>query len=182
MTVKKILIAIDHASMNEALLQEVLFMAKAEQAEVMLLHVLSSEEEDSPIRIPVGAETMYWPAWSDFNLEVWREQWKTYASECLEKLQSLATKVRQSGLNVEFRQLVGSPGRVICEFAESWGAELIVMGNQGRSGLKELVLGSVSNYVLHHTSRSVLIVKTPAITESSKSTIGLAIPSETPLS
>jgi nucleotide-binding universal stress UspA family protein len=166
---KKILVAINHSQMNEAVLREAILLAKANPAELMLLHVLSGEEEDSPIRIPAGAETMYWPAWSDFDLKMWHEQWNTYASECLEQLQSLATEVRQAGLTVEFRQLMGSAGRVICEFAESWGAELIVMGSHGHTGLKELLLGSVSNYVIHHTSCSILIVKSPAMAESSAS-------------
>jgi nucleotide-binding universal stress UspA family protein len=174
---KKILVAINHSQMNEAVLREAILLAKTNPAELMLLHVLSNEEEDSPIRIPVGAETMHWPAWSDFNLEIWREQWKTYASECLEQLQSLATEAGQAGLTAEFRQLMGSPGRIICEFAESWGAELIVMGSHGHTGLKELLLGSVSNYVVHHTSCSVLIVKSPAMTESSAS-VDAALPSE----
>lgn len=159
---KKILVAVNHSLKNEALIQGAISLAKANAAELLLLHVLSSEEEDSPVRIPEGAEKLYWPSWSSFNLEVWREQWKTYASDCLEKLQLLATEVRQAGLNVEFRQLMGSPGRVICEFAESWDAELIILGSHGRSGLKELLLGSVSNYVVHHAPCSVLIVKSLA--------------------
>lgn len=166
---KKILVAINHALSNEAVLREAIVLAKSYPAELMLLHVLSSEEEDSPIRIPAGAETLYWPSWSDFNLEMWREQWKTYASECLEQLQSLATEARQAGLTVEFRRLMGSPGRMIREFAESWGSELIVMGSHGHTGFKELLLGSVSNYVLHHASCSVLIVKCSAMAESSES-------------
>lgn len=170
---KKILVAINHSQMNETVLREAILLAKTNPAELMLLHVLSHEEEDSPIRIPVGAETMYWPAWSDFDLKMWREQWKTYANECLEQLQSLATKVRQAGLTVEFCQLMGSTGRVICEFAESWGAELIVMGSHGHAGLKELLLGSVSNYVVHHASCSVLIIKSPMAEPSASVEAGL---------
>ena len=62
-------------------------------------------------------------------------------------------------LNTEFRQLPGSPGRTICHLAWSWQADLIIVGNQGRSRIGELLLGSVSNYVLHHAPCSVLTVK-----------------------
>jgi nucleotide-binding universal stress UspA family protein len=38
-------------------------------------------------------------------------------------------------------------------------ADLIVMGSHGRSGLEKLVLGSVTQAVLAHTRRSVLVVR-----------------------
>ncbi len=39
------------------------------------------------------------------------------------------------------------------------GADLIVVGRRGRSGLSELILGSASNYVLHHAPCSVLTLQ-----------------------
>ncbi len=45
--------------------------------------------------------------------------------------------------------------------ARNCGADVIVMGRRGHSGLSELILGSVSNYVLHHAPCSVLIVQYP---------------------
>ncbi|MEO0350033.1 MAG: universal stress protein, partial [Cyanobacteria bacterium P01_A01_bin.15] len=40
-----------------------------------------------------------------------------------------------------------------------WNADLIMMGRRGRSGFSELLLGSVSNYVMHHAPCSVLTVQ-----------------------
>jgi nucleotide-binding universal stress UspA family protein len=48
---------------------------------------------------------------------------------------------------------------MICQVAKDWGAELIMVGRRGNSGLSELILGSVSNYVVHHAHCSVLIVQ-----------------------
>ncbi|MEA5469202.1 universal stress protein [Spirulina sp. 06S082] len=42
---------------------------------------------------------------------------------------------------------------------KSWQADLIAIGRCGHSGLTELFLGSVSNYVLYHAFCSVLIVQ-----------------------
>jgi nucleotide-binding universal stress UspA family protein len=54
---------------------------------------------------------------------------------------------------------IGEPGQEICLVAKDWGADLIVIGRHARGGLSELLLGSVSNHVIHHADCSVLVVK-----------------------
>ena len=45
----KILVAIDRSPANQEVFNEALSLAKATKANLILLHVLSGEEEDSPI-------------------------------------------------------------------------------------------------------------------------------------
>jgi nucleotide-binding universal stress UspA family protein len=45
----------------------------------------------------------------------------------------------------------------ICEVAEKYGCDLIFMGSHGRSGWGHLLLGSVTNKVLSHTVKPVLV-------------------------
>ena len=156
---KKILVAMDSSSISKLVFTKALSLAKQNQANLMLLHVLSGEEEDSPMPLPPDVGAPYWSTLSEVTLDSWLKQWKTYESECLEKLQKFTSEANQTGINTEFRQIPGSPGRTICHLAWSWQADLIVVGNRGRSGLGELLLGSVSNYVLHHAPCSVLTVK-----------------------
>ena len=156
---KKILAAMDNSHMGRTVFEQALSLAKMGQADLMLLHVLSGAEENSPLPIPSLAGEIYWAPGAEVDLERWREQWARYESECLETLQARAATANQADVNTEFRQLAGSPGRTICHLARTGGAELIVLGNRGRSGLSELVLGSVSNYVLHHAHCSVLVLK-----------------------
>lgn len=52
----------------------------------------------------------------------------------------------------------GSPARTILSEAEALRADLIVMGKRGRSELNELFLGSVSENVVHESSRDLLLV------------------------
>lgn len=54
---------------------------------------------------------------------------------------------------------VGDPARCIIEYCETHQPDLIIMGNRGRTGLKKILLGSVSNYVLLRSSVPVLIMK-----------------------
>ena len=53
----------------------------------------------------------------------------------------------------------GDPARRILEVAEREKADLIVIGRRGLGGLKGLLVGSVSNKVLHHSDCSCVIVK-----------------------
>ncbi len=58
--------------------------------------------------------------------------------------------------------LFGSPDSRIVETAEEWKADLIVIGSHGYSRWERLLLGSVSDSVLHHAPCSVLVVRLPA--------------------
>lgn len=162
----KLLAAVDHSPAAQSVLQEAIDMAKGYQAQMLLVHVISAEEQGSPFPIPQGIESMYWASGSDLNIETWRQQWMEYEKQCLKDLHQLADQVAGSGIDVEVRQVSGTPGRMICQIANEWEADLIVVGNQGRSGLSEMVLGSVSNYVLHHAKSSVLIIKNQAAKEA----------------
>ncbi|MFZ1679120.1 MAG: universal stress protein [Saprospiraceae bacterium] len=52
----------------------------------------------------------------------------------------------------------GFPREEILHTAEKWEADLIVMGTHGRTGLRHLLMGSVAEYVLHHSKVPLLIV------------------------
>jgi len=56
----------------------------------------------------------------------------------------------------------GPAPAVILDAADEFGADLIVMGTHGRTGLKRLFLGSVAELVLRRAHCPVLTVKEPA--------------------
>ena len=57
--------------------------------------------------------------------------------------------------------LEGEPADEIVRYSREAGADLIVMGTHGRTGLERLLLGSVAEKVLRDAACSVLVVKLP---------------------
>jgi nucleotide-binding universal stress UspA family protein len=69
---------------------------------------------------------------------------------------------KKKGLNADFRVLKGEAHSVIAEQANSWGADLIIMGSHGRTGLNRLMMGSVAEEVFRSSDIPVLLVKEKA--------------------
>ena len=63
------------------------------------------------------------------------------------------------GEKVFSRLLIGKPGPLILEEVSTSGFDLIVIGDRGLSGLREMVLGSVSKHVVDKSNIPVLVVK-----------------------
>lgn len=61
-----------------------------------------------------------------------------------------------------------SPGVGIIHIAQQLNAEFIVTGSRGHSSLRRTFLGSVSDYILHHSNVPVLIVTYPKETHNHK--------------
>jgi nucleotide-binding universal stress UspA family protein len=163
---RKILVALDQSPFRTLLLDKAIAMAKAMKAELMLVHVLSAYEDGSP-GLPVRAYHTYYPIVDSIAWETYQKRWEEYEQAGLDELRKFAEEAGIQGLSAEFTQTAGDPGRVICEIADSWGADLIMVGNRGRSGLSEFLLGSVSNYVMHHAPCSVLVEHSAAPTQKS---------------
>ncbi|MDZ8024587.1 MAG: universal stress protein [Nostoc sp. DedQUE01] len=161
---KKILVALDRSEVGQKVFDQALDLAKLTQASLMLLHVLSPEEEGSPY-VPMVSNFDYYPGLNSQSFELYQKQWETFKTQGIQMLQAFCAQANTAGITTEFTQNLGNPGRLICDLARSYDADLIVMGRRGRSGLTELFLGSVSNYVLHHAPCSVHIVHLSVITK-----------------
>ncbi len=79
-----------------------------------------------------------------------------------ESFSSILMAEKQKGLSADIRVLKGEASKVITEQATSWGADLIIMGSHGRSGLHRLIMGSVAEEVFRSSDIPVLLVKQDA--------------------
>jgi nucleotide-binding universal stress UspA family protein len=66
----------------------------------------------------------------------------------------------ESGPAISGDLLFGSPESRIVEAAEQLPADLIIVGSHGYNRWERLLLGSVSDSVVHHAPCSVLVVRT----------------------
>jgi len=69
------------------------------------------------------------------------------------------THAAQNGIVFNGKVVYGDEGPGIVNFAKNNNFDVIVIGARGRSGLKEIFLGSTSNYVMHKSLIPVIIVK-----------------------
>jgi nucleotide-binding universal stress UspA family protein len=145
---RKILVALHRSdNMSEHVFREALNLALATKASLKLLHVLSVDEKDSPSILNL------------LNTPENKKHWDEFEKPGLDLLRTLAQEANAAGVTAEYYQTLGRPGHVICETARIWEAGLIVIGRRGLSGMSELILGSVSNYVTHYAPCSVMIVQ-----------------------
>jgi len=68
----------------------------------------------------------------------------------------------EAGLPCETRVIVGEPASTLVQLVRDEGADLLVVGSHGRTGLTKMLLGSVSAHAVGHAPCSVLVVKRAA--------------------
>lgn len=72
---------------------------------------------------------------------------------------SAVARLGNYGIDASAELRVGDPAAEVLAAGHAFGADLIVVGSRGQTGLRRLVLGSVARRVLHHSSASVLVVR-----------------------
>ena len=139
---KKVLVPFDGSEHSQRALKQAIYLAEHCQSQLALLYVVNPASKVS--------------AFEQVSL-----------SGCIpDKIKEsglaiLHTAVKQvpPGLDPQTFLEMGEPGDVIVDFCQENNHDLIVMGSRGRGALKQLLLGSVSSYVLYYAPCPVLIVK-----------------------
>jgi hypothetical protein len=77
----------------------------------------------------------------------------------MEMMEQSVDVMREQGVEVEGRFIIGVPSVEIVSVAQKQNADLIVMGTHGRTGLSHILLGSTAERVIQHAPCPVLTVK-----------------------
>lgn len=143
---QKIIVPVDFSNGTEKIVQKAQQMAKAFSGAIYLVHVVP------PIKDSSGRD----------NGDTIEEMANDYPNET-GKLNTLAQKVRDGGIEAHAIFIEGITTLSILEAAQKISAELIVMGTHGHGVVSGLFLGGVSQAVVKKSTCPVLLVPTRAL-------------------
>jgi len=151
---KKILIAIDYDPTAQKVAEEGFELAKTMGAEVVLLHVIAdpvyySSTDYSPIMGFTGYLN------TDLLQLSTIDELKKASLQFLEK-----TRTHLGDPNIEIIVEEGDFAKMILKTAKHLNVSTIVMGSHSRKWLENIVMGSVTNDVLHRSTIPLFIVPT----------------------
>jgi nucleotide-binding universal stress UspA family protein len=160
MLYKKILVAIDRSLQASSVFEQALDIAQKEESKLMLFHSINKrlQYEAIPFVGTVGDVDIYGSLHN-----IYRDRLQKEIEYIQDWLQHYRQQANIKKISAEVMCELGEPGKQICHAAKSWGADLIIIGRRGHRGISEILLGSVSNYVLHHAPCSVLVIQEKAV-------------------
>ncbi len=139
--VKKILVPTDFSECSMAATDHAISLAQTFQAQVILLHVMEP---------PVYG--------LDFSL-THPGTLPLVRQKLMEMMERSVDVMSDHGVEAEGYFIIGVPSVEIIRAAEKHGADLIVMGTHGRTGLSHILLGSTAERVIQRAHCPVLTVK-----------------------
>jgi nucleotide-binding universal stress UspA family protein len=146
----KILLTIDHSKRSEEAVAYAASLIRADGNEVRVLNIIEHRSaylsaDLIPHRVKETIDT------------ITSEQ-----ADSRELVDRAALRLQRAGITAKGVVETGDPKSVILAYAEKWGADLILLSSRGLKGLDLLLMGSVSNAVLHHSTCSVQVMRLPA--------------------
>jgi nucleotide-binding universal stress UspA family protein len=153
----KILLAVDGSDFGGTAVNSVANRPWPANTEVKIITVMEPFQ-------PYLAEV--WAVSDDFY-EAMDKSATTQATNAIEKALEIFQKAGNSDLRVSHEIIKGNPRNAILDEAETWNADLIVVGSHGYTGLKRVLLGSVSQAIASHAKCSVEIVRNREIGQQS---------------
>lgn len=138
-TYRRILVGYDGSPPGRKAFDTALDLAAQHGAELYVLSVVRPPE--------VG---------DDVETEAVIENSRQYHRRMLAELKS---SIAARGVKAHLEVTVGHPAEQLIYEADRRDADLIVVGDRGRSRLARIVLGSVSEQVVQHAGRTVLVVR-----------------------
>ena len=137
--IKKILVPMDGSKNSMRGLDEAIYLARQCHATITGLYVI-------PISKPI----------TDSQISDLEKYLLNNASKFMLKAK---TRAAQNGVLFDDTTTHGDEGPEIIRYANNKSYDIIVVGSRGMGSMKEIFLGSTSNYVLHKSKIPVLIVK-----------------------
>lgn len=132
-TYKRILVATDGSEFSQEAVKRALALAKENSAEVIAVYVASTQR-----------------AW------ILKEALNQEAKRILAQAKEFADR---EGLSLKTRIEEGYPFEQIIKVAKEINSDLIIMGSHGRTGMRKILVGSVTERVIGGAPCPVLVVQ-----------------------
>jgi nucleotide-binding universal stress UspA family protein len=147
----KILYPTDFSDVSRKALEYVKKLKEAGAREVILAHVIDEREI-----VSFGAGV----AWANTSMKEAEVNFKKeLETEARKDLDNIGSELSELGFTVKMRLETGSPFHEILRIEEEENVSLVVIGSHGKSNIKEMLLGSVSEHVVRHCKKPVLVIK-----------------------
>ena len=149
----KILLAVDGSAFSEAAAKSVANRPWPPDSGIKIITVIEPFQ-------PYTLEPWAMPA------EYWNDLVKLAQQQANQAIEMATRQFNNvQGVAISTQIVKGSPKAVILDEAEAWGADLIVLGSHGYTGLKRMFLGSVSQAVTSHAHCAVEIVRSREVSQ-----------------
>lgn len=146
----KIILAIDGTKHSESAIKSISQFNLGENDELKIITVV-----DLAMPMAIDLYAGYLPSSNEIENTA-----KENAKLILEKTKKeVSDLIGNEKLIINTEVLIGSPESRIVETAEVFGADLIIVGSHGYNRWERLLLGSVSDSVVHHTPCSVMVIR-----------------------
>jgi nucleotide-binding universal stress UspA family protein len=149
----KFLVAIDGSQISQKVIQTVLSLATPTKAVVILLNVVEPVANYYPKMMMPTGDWVTWQGLPDVEFE------KNLLNSSQVLLDDAAKAFQAAGMECLTRMEIGSPRDTICAIAKEESVDFLVVGSRGLGTVERLMLGSVSDYVAHHSNAAVIIVR-----------------------
>jgi nucleotide-binding universal stress UspA family protein len=152
----KLVVGYDGSEAADAALDDLARAGLPDTGQALIVAASDVWPQGEPALGPSATRAPTWlaPVLRDARAKVERERDNVRAM-------AAAAKGRLAGIlpgwRLEYDAVLNSPRRAIVSRADSFGADLVVVGSRGRSGLAQLILGSVAQSVLTHAHCSVRV-------------------------
>jgi universal stress protein A len=145
LAIRRILVPTDFSPASDLAVDYAVGMARRYGGTVEVLHIVDETSLATALSQVLGTD------WPDLRDRLIREAER--------QLAEVRAKCALAQVSASSHVLTGQAARAIAERAINSGADLIVMGTHGRSGVAHLVLGSVAERVLRIAPCPVLVVR-----------------------
>lgn len=150
----KILVAVDESESSHKAFEQALRLINHQDTTFLVLGV------EEPVIIPSMSPVP--GVFGEAPSTVWQEE--TEAVELEEKQTKSAilwaeNLCHEKGVQFISRLEYGEPKNVICDVAQQENCDLIVIGSHGYGVIERVLLGSVTDHVVHHAHCAVLVVR-----------------------